>query len=261
MKLTMLGLGDEASLIAQALAARGVDVIANDPAKPKFPVVPFVDSIENAVGQADVVFALNSSLASLISAQTAAPALRPGVLYCDLNATTPDLKKRIAATLPEGSFVDVAIMGSIPDLAEKVPLSVSGAGAQKFIEVFGKLGLNLTYVSEQAGDAAARGQLRSLLANGISAAIIDVLWAAKELGLEHWALAEIQNQLETGAQSTVQKYLDNAGRHAKRLSVELGDTVELLASVGYESTTINGIAATLSKAMHNVKIPFANLED
>jgi hypothetical protein len=34
-----------------------------------------------------------------------------------------------------------------------------------------------------------------------------------------------------------------------------------LASAGYDSTMLNGIAATLSKAMHNIKIPFANLEE
>ena len=257
----MLGLGEEASLLARVFLERGAEVVAHDPTRPKLPVVKLVDSLQDAVSQADVVISLNSSLASLDYATKAATALQPGALYCDLNASTPDLKKRLSALFPQGSFVDVAVMGSISELAHKVPLSVSGSGAAKLVELFEPLGLDLTLVSDQAGDAAARGQLRSLIDNGISAVLVDVLWAAKELGLESWALKEIQNQLEAMDATPVQTRLNQTAKNAKKRSVALGDTVELLAAVGYESTMLNGIAATLSKAMHNVKIPFANPND
>jgi L-threonate 2-dehydrogenase len=261
MKLAMLGLGEESSVIARTLVARGVEVVAYEPSKPKFPLVPVLDSIEAAVSQADVVFSLSSTLTSLNNAKVASTALHPGALYCDLNSSTPDLKKRLQTFFPEGCFVDVAIMGSVQQVGQKVPMSVSGSGAERFIQTFETFGLDLTYVSDHAGDAAARGQIRSLLTNAIAAVIIDVLWAAKALGMEQWALDEIQSQLESNNHPTVQQYLDAVGSNAKRLSVELGDTVELLASAGYDSTMLNGIAATLSKAMHNIKIPFANLEE
>jgi hypothetical protein len=41
----------------------------------------------------------------------------------------------------------------------------------------------------------------------------------------------------------------------------LGDVVEMLSDANYESTMLNGIAATLSKTMHGKKIPFANAPD
>lgn len=260
MKLTVLGLGEAGSLIAKGLANQGADVVAYDPAKPKHPVVPLMDSAEDAVANADVVFSINSSTASLRVAEQVAKHLKAGAIYCDLNTGTPALKKRLSEIMPLGSFVDVAVMKPVPGLSEKVPMSVAGPGAKKFIDLFSGLEMDLTYVSAVPGDAAARKLIRSILAKGMAAVVVDTLWAAKELGLQDWAIEEINREFDTNSSKTVKRYLDGTQQHAKRRSVEMADVVEMLSDAEYESTMVRGVELTLSRVIHGVRIPFAELD-
>lgn len=260
MKLTVLGLGEDGSLIARGLAAQGVEVVGFDTVNQKFPVVPVLESAELAVAEADVVFSLNSSTVSVKVARQVAEHMKPGALYCDLNTGTPSLKKNLAEIMPAGSFVDVAVMKPVPGLAEKVPMSVAGEGAKRFMELFGNLDMDLTYVSDVAGEAAARKLIRSILAKGMAALVIDTLWAAKELGLEDWALEEINREFDTNSHKTVKRYLDGTQQHAKRRSVEMADVLEMLTDAGYESTMVRGVELTLSRVIHGVRVPFAELD-
>jgi len=260
MKLTVLGLGEAGSLIAKGLSEQGIEVVGFDPAKLKQPVVELRESAELAVADADVVFSINSATVSIKLAQQVAAHLKPGALYCDLNTGTPSLKRRLAEIVPEGSFVDVAVMKPVPGLAEKVPLSIAGAGAAKFQELLAPYDLDITYVSEVPGEAAARKLVRSIVAKGMAALIIDTLWAAKELGLEDWAIEEIKNEFDNSSSATVQRYLNGTAQHAKRRSVEMSDVVEMLSDAKYESTMVRGIELTLSRVIHGTRIPFADLD-
>ena len=260
MKLTVLGLGEAGSLIAKGLAAQGVEVVGFDPVKQKNPVVEVFETAEQAVANADVVFSLNSATVSIKVAQQVTAHLKPGAIYCDLNTGTPALKQRLSEIVPAGSFVDVAVMKPVPGLAEKVPLSIAGPGAKKFLELFADLDLDITYVSAVAGEAAARKLIRSVLAKGMAALVIDTLWAAKSVGLQEWALEEINREFDTNSSKTVKRYLDGTQQHAKRRSVEMSDVVEMLSDAGYESTMVRGVELTLSRIIHGVRVPFAELD-
>jgi 3-hydroxyisobutyrate dehydrogenase-like beta-hydroxyacid dehydrogenase len=259
MKLTFLGLGEAGSLLAKDLAERGAEVVAFDSAKPKNPVVPLVESLDDAVANANVVFSLNSANVAIKMAQQAAPHLKQGAIYCDLNRGTPDLKKRLAAIIDPGSFVDIALIEKPAGVAGGDSLTISGGGALKFIEFFDGLGLNINFVSEIAGDAAARGLIRSMLSNGVAAIVIDTLWAAGELGLKDWAIEEMHREFDSNSSQTIKHYLDQTQQNPKRQSVEMADIVETLTEAGYESTTIRGVELTLSRVIHGVRVPFADL--
>ncbi len=260
MKLTILGLGEASSLIAKGLANQGLEVVAFDPAKPKNPVVTLIETAAEAVADADVVLSLNSASLSIKFAQQVAPHLKPGAIYGDLNTGTPALKKRLAELVPAGSFVDVAVMKPVQGLAEKVPLSVAGEGAKRFVELFEGLDMNITYVSDVAGEAAARELIRSILSKGMAALVIDTLWAAKSMDLQDWAIDEINREFDSNSAATVQGYLDGTQQQPKRQSVEIAEVVEMLSDAGYESTMIRGIELTLSRVIHGVRVPFAELD-
>lgn len=265
MKVAVLGLGEAGSLIAKGLADQGLEVVGFDPIKQKNPVVKVSESAEEAVADADVVFSLNSATVSIKLAQQVAPHLKPGSLYCDLNTGTPSLKKRLADIIENSQqagvdFVDVAVMKPVPGLAEKVPLAVAGQGASRFVEAFKNLDLDISYVSQVAGEAAARKLIRSILAKGMAAVAIDTLWAAKSMGLEDWAFEEIKNEFDSSSSKTVQRYLDGTAQHSKRRSVEMADVAEMLSDANYESTMVRGVELTLSRVIHGTGIPFAETD-
>lgn len=261
MRIAVLGLGEAGSLIASGLEAQGADVVGFDPARPRTANVTLSQSAEEAISGADIVLSINSASASIRVAEHASQHLKPGALFCDLNTGTPSLKARLSQLFPDGSFVDVAVMKPVPGSAEKVPMSVSGSGAKKFVEQFKELDLNITYVSDVPGEAAARKLLRSIFAKGMAAVVIDYLWAAKEMGLENWAFEEVIAEFESSNGQTVQRYLSGTAKHAKRRSVEMSDVVAMLSEVGYDSTMVGPIELTLNRVIHSKKIPFSDSEN
>lgn len=257
VRIGVIGLGEAGSLIAGGLQAAGALVTGFDPATPASPPVPVAADVAAAVAGADLVISINSSTVSRKVAERVVPLLEPGMIYADLNTGTPALKRSLAALFPEGVFADVAIMKPVPGLAEKVPMGVAGEGARRFIELLEPLGLDLEYVSEVPGEAAARKLLRSILAKGMAAVLIDCLWAAETMGLQDWAYEEILREFESSSAETAKRYLTGTAQHVKRRQIEMMDVTEMLNEVGYQSTMVDGVALTYSRILHSKKIPFS----
>jgi putative dehydrogenase len=256
-KIAVIGLGEAGSLIAAGLQAAGARVRGFDPQKPSDPPVPIAATLEEAVAGADVVLSINSSTVARKVAARAAPLLEPGAIFADLNTGTPALKRTIADLFAEGVFADVAIMSPVPGLGEKVPMGVAGTGARRFVQLMEPLGLDLDYVSEVPGEAAARKLLRSILAKGMAGVLIDCLWAAETMGLEAWAYDEIQREFASSSADTAKRYLTGTSQHLKRRQIEMMDVTEMLNEVGYQSTMVDGVALTYSRILHGKKIPFS----
>lgn len=256
-RIAVIGLGEAGGLIASGLHAAGADVVAFDPAPSDGVDVPKAESAAAALSGADVILSINSSTVAHKVALDAAPSLRTEAIFADLNTGTPSMKRAIEAALPNGSFVDVAIMKPVPGLAEKVPMSAAGPAAQRFIELLQPLGLELEYVSDVAGEAAARKLLRSILAKGMAAVLIDTLWAAEAMGLQDWAYDEIQREFDSSTSTTAKRYLTGTAQHVKRRQIEMMDVTEMLNETGYQSTMVDGVALTYSRILHSKRIPFS----
>lgn len=254
----MLGLGEASSLIAKGLADQGVEVVGFDFAKKDNPLVPQIESAADAVSDADVVLSLNSTTLATKFAEQVVEHLKPGTLYCDLNVSTPALKRKLSEIFPEGSFVDVAVMKPVAGLAEKVPLSVAGPGAEKFMALFEGLDMNVTYVSAETGQAAAHNLLSNMLAKNIAGAVIDYMWAAEQLGLQDWAFEELQQEFDSMTAATAKGYLVDTVKHAKRREIEMMDVVEMLEGVNYQSLFAAPNQLIYNKIYHLKKVPFSD---
>jgi len=257
IRIAVIGLGEAGSLIASGLAVAGAQVVGFDPANPANPPVPVAKSVGDVVAGADVVISINSSTVAEKVAEQVAPLLDPGAVYADLNTGTPALKRSLAAAFADGVFADVAIMKPVPGLAEKVPMGVAGPGARRFIGLLEPFGMDLEYVSEVPGEAAARKLLRSILAKGMAAVLIDCLWAAESMGLTEWAYEEILREFDSSSAETAKRYLTGTAQHVKRRQIEMMDVSEMLNDAAYQSTMVDGVALTYSRILHSKKIPYS----
>lgn len=257
MRVAVIGLGEAGRLIAGGLHAAGLDTVGFDPALPATPLLPVAESAAEAVAGADLVISINSSAVAVKVAKQILPLLEPGAIYADFNTGTPALKRKLAALFPSGTFADVAIMKPVPGLAEKVPMGVAGSGARRFIELLEPFELNLEYVSEVPGDAAARKLLRSILAKGMASVLIDCLWAAESMSQQDWAYEEILREFDSSSADTAKRYLSGTAQHLKRRQIEMMDVTDMLGEVGYQSTIVDGVALTYSRILHGKKIPFS----
>jgi 3-hydroxyisobutyrate dehydrogenase-like beta-hydroxyacid dehydrogenase len=189
MEVAVLGLGEAGGRIAADLVAAGCAVRAWDPARRPAGIAN-ADSDLSAVRGADVVLSVNAAAVALDAAVRVAGELGRDTLYADLNTASPQLKRELAEALPV-QFADVALIGAVPSFGLATPALASGAGAERFAELFRPLGMPVEVVGVRPGDAAGLKLLRSVFMKGIAAAAIESLEAARATGVEDRVHADI----------------------------------------------------------------------
>lgn len=262
LRIAVLGLGDEAQVLAVELAQAGADVVAFDPTVRRLPGVSLAESLAEAVSNAEVVFSLTSPMQALKTAREAAAAIAesrtaeaPASIYVDLNPATPSTKRSLAATFVDGIFVDGSLSVTGTEAKPEFSLSASGPAAQKLADALTGLPITVDVVSDAPGDAAARALLRSLLVEGIANAVIDTLWAAETLGMQDWAFEEVLREFDASSAQSITAKLSATSTNFKPLQMEMQNVLEMLAESGYESTMLAPIQFTHGRLMHGKKIP------
>ena len=198
--------------------------------------------VRTAVGGADVVLSVNSAKVAREVAAEALPALGDGAVYADLNTAAPARKRELAELAGE-RFADVALLGPVPARGIATPALASGAGAQAFADLVGPLGMPVTVVSAQAGDAAAMKLVRSVFMKGLAASLVESMQAAEAAGCADWLAGEIA---EVIGEPLRDRLLEGSHTHASRRVDEMEAAAALLQELGVEPRIANASAALLS---------------
>jgi 3-hydroxyisobutyrate dehydrogenase-like beta-hydroxyacid dehydrogenase len=243
--VAVLGLGEAGSRLAADLAAAGATVRGFDPDEAAAAELPGrVFDATSAVSGAEVVLSVNAGRTACAAASSVLPALRPDVLYADLNTGPPELKRELAALVAPARFADVALLGPVPARGLGTPALASGAGAQAFADALGPLGMPVEVVSENAGDAATLKLLRSVFMKGLAAAAIESLEAAEAAGHADWLRDEIA---EVIGEPFLDRLLEGSRRHAVRRVDEMEAAQAVLVELGVEPRIAAATAALLAE--------------
>jgi len=243
--VAVLGLGEAGGAIATDLVAQGVVTRGFDPEPSRVAAgVERSPSASDAVAHAEVVLSVNAQSVAVSVAQSVVGSLTPAHLYADLNTTSAEVKREVAAAIaPSGAaFVDVALLAPVPGLGLRTPCLVSGSGAERFSAVFGALGMPVETLSDVPGDAATRKLLRSVFMKGLAAAVIESLSAAELAGCEPWLRAQIAAVIDP---SLIDRLVDGSKQHALRRIDEMAAAAAVVADLGLEPHVAVAAAAVL----------------
>ena len=238
----MLGLGEAGGRIAADLVAAGCAVRGWDPARRPAGIAN-ASSDRSAVRGADVVLSTTTAAFALDAAVGVAGELGGGTLYADLNTASPQLKRELAAALPV-QFADVALIGVVPSLGLATPALASGAGAERFAEIFRPLGMPVEVVGPDAGDAAGLKLLRSVFMKGIAAAAIESLEAARAAGVEDRVHADIAGVI---GEPLLERLLSGSRMHAARRVDEMRAAAAYLEELGVAPRVASAAARAASR--------------
>jgi 3-hydroxyisobutyrate dehydrogenase-like beta-hydroxyacid dehydrogenase len=238
--VAVLGLGEAGSAIAGDLVAAGVDVRGYDPVRQDG-----VESAADAARGADAVLSLNSAAAAVAVAESVAGTLAADALYADLNSAAPEVKRAVGAAAAPAAFADVALMGPVPGHGIRTPALASGPGAERFAELLGGLGMPVTVVGPEPGEAAARKLARSVFAKGLAAAVGEALAAAERLDCDEWLYDELARALDEADERLLRRLIDGSRRHAVRRAEEMAAAVEMLDELGVEPRVASAAEAWL----------------
>lgn len=229
-------MGQAGSAIAADLASAGAEVTGFDPAVPAAPDgVEMAASAAEAARECDAVLSLNSAAAAVPAAESVSAEIS-GALFADLNTAAPARKLEVAAIAAAAGaeFADVGLIGPVPGNGLRTPALVSGPGAQRFERIFGELGMPVTVVGPEPGEASARKLARSVFAKGLAASVGEALAAAERLGCGEWMHDELERTLTDADAALLQRLIEGSRAHAARRVEEMEAATQMLTELEVE---------------------------
>jgi hypothetical protein len=127
-------------------------------------------------------------------------------------------------------------MGGLTQQRHKVPTLVSGSGADKFIGLMAPARMNLSKVSDKAGDAIAIKLVRSVYMKGIASLQTEMLEAAYKLQVQDLVIPSIAGSVEKPFVDQMNFLVPAGAIHAERQSHEMADCMVMLQDIGIMPT-------------------------
>jgi 3-hydroxyisobutyrate dehydrogenase-like beta-hydroxyacid dehydrogenase len=252
-RIAVIGLGEAGSEIARDLVAAGASVRGFDPAAPAVDGVASAPSAADAASGAEIVLSVNAASVAKRVAESVAGALGPDAVFADLNTASPGAKRAVAAVVAAAGarFADVALMAPVAGRGLRTPALASGDGAGRFAAVAGGLGMPVTAIGPEPGDAAARKLVRSVFMKGLAAAIGEALDAAARLGARDEVYADLERTLADADGALLARLIEGSPRHAARRAEEMAAARAMLDEFGVEPR----IAAASEAWLRSLRAP------
>lgn len=200
--------------------------------------VELVESAKEIAKECDVIFAAVPSSFTLDVCEEIKSLLRPAQLYVDVSASTPAMKEKIWGEIKDSgvSFVDAAMLGSLPKDKHRVPITASGNGAAAFQELMTPYGMKITLAGDKAGSASAIKLVRSIFMKGIAGLMIEMLQAADAYGVAEEVVASVGESMDGIAfTSHLDRLVTGTALHCGRRAAELKGSMAMLEEAGLSS--------------------------
>jgi 3-hydroxyisobutyrate dehydrogenase-like beta-hydroxyacid dehydrogenase len=252
-RIALIGFGEVGGIFGRDFAASGFsvstfDILLNAEgsraamlARAKSSKVRPYDTLDEAVRGADLVISAVTASSAAEVGKNAAPLLRVGQTYLDINSVSPDTKLKIARMMNQSSaaFVEAAVMAAVPPQRLKVPMLLGGAHAATAAEQLRAIGMNVKPISERVGVASAIKMCRSIIIKGLEAITVESMFTARRYGAEKQVLESLAATFpDMGWNGELPDYLiSRVAEHGKRRAAEMREAAEAVADAGLEPLT------------------------
>ena len=257
LRIGLIGYGEVGRIFTAGLQERAAwagawDVKFADPAQRNEPLahaaaagVAVCDSFAALCAQANLVISAVTASNTLAVAQAAAPHIRPGSFFLDLNSASPGTKQQAAALIDAAGahYVEAGVMTSVPPYGIRVPMLLGGAHAARLQPVLAGLGMDVTVASDRLGIASATKMCRSIMIKGLEALVLESYTTARHYGVEDAMIATLQETFP-GIDWTKQGayFFSRVAQHGKRRAEEMREVANTVREAGFEPFMASAIA-------------------
>ncbi len=193
-------------------------------------------TIVEAVRDADLVISAVTAAETVAAARAAAPHLKAGAWFMDLNSSSPEAKIEAAGVIDGagGRYVEVAVMSPIEPRRLSSPMLLGGTHAEAFAPVARALGFaGAAIYSEVPGKAAATKLCRSVMIKGLEALISESLLSARYYGVEDTVLESLNNLFPHADWPGYARYMiSRTLEHGVRRGEEMREAAKTVAAAG-----------------------------
>ena len=199
--------------------------------------IELLPSVEKVLEVSNMVISATSASEAVNVANAAAPFLSKSDIFVDVNAACPDTMKEVFDILRKTDciFVDVAMMADVKSNRHKVPMFVSGPGAERFEKLMSPFNMNIKIVGEAPGQASAIKMVRSVYTKGIEALLIEAFTAAQEYKIVDLTMENLAESMDgTAFEKRANVLLGKTAIHSARRIHEMEDVIKTLKSLGVD---------------------------
>lgn len=252
--ITLFGLGEAGSLIGSDLVhagpASGVEmtITGYDPADVNTPDgIVRVENPAEAVAEADFILSFTGSVDAKAALNQAIDVTPKTAVYADFASASAGLKRELATVAQNAGFkfCDVALMAMVPGNGIKTPAMFAGNGAVELNDLLKDFGMPIDIVSDNAGDAAERKLLRSVVIKGLAGLMIESLEGAHRAGCENWLWKNLVDEFTAMDENMLRRLVQGTAVHAGRRFHEMEASAQQLIDLGVEPVMTRSTVANL----------------
>ena len=197
--------------------------------------VEAVEDLGAAVDGADLIFSTVTADQAFAAASSAAPWLKPGAFFFDLNSCAPSTKQKSAAVIEAagGRYVDIAVMATITPHYHHTPMLICGDHSAAALAALQVLDMAPKLVSGPVGRASTIKMIRSVMMKGIEALTAECFWAASKAGVVDEVAASLDaSQTDMGWKQQAHYYAERMTTHGIRRAAEMREVQKTLIDHG-----------------------------
>ena len=197
--------------------------------------VDAAEDIHSAVDGADLIFSTVTADQAFAAASSAAPWLKPGAFFFDLNSCAPSTKQNSASVIEAagGQYIDIAVMATITAHHHHTPMLICGDHSTAALAALEALDMSPTLVPGPVGRASTIKMVRSVLVKGIEALTAECFWAASKAGVIDEVAASLDaSQTEMGWRDQAHYNLERMTTHGIRRAAEMREAQKTLIDLG-----------------------------
>jgi 3-hydroxyisobutyrate dehydrogenase-like beta-hydroxyacid dehydrogenase len=248
--VVVFGLGEAGSSMAVDLVDAGLVVRAFDPAPVPTPSgVVRVDDPRDAFPGVDLVMAVTAASDASTAMRQAWELVDSPTVYADLATAAPRLKVELAAVAGAKAvpFVDVALMAPVPGRGLATPALACGTGSSRYAAIVNDLGGRVEVVGDEAGLAAGRKLMRSIMTKGLTGLLMETMELATARRDHEWLWRHLVDELTSIDEAFLVRLLEGTGKHIERRLHEMEAAHELLTEMGVPAPMTDGTVAALQR--------------
>jgi len=244
--LGLIGFGEVGRIFAAGLGAHFASVRVWDI---DFRAVPpglqACASLHELAQTCDLVISAVTAANTLAVAQEAAPHLRPGTVFLDLNSASPGTKLQASQVVEAAGahYVEAGVMTSVPPFGIKVPMLLGGPQAQALSVRCNAMGMDTRVVAATIGTASAIKMCRSVMIKGLEALVIESYTTARAYGVEAHVLPTLAETFPSiDWEKTGGYFFSRVAQHGKRRAEEMRECAQTVREVGFAPLMAEAIA-------------------
>ncbi len=262
IKLGLIGFGEVGSTLGRGFREEGiVEIAAYDKYAFDGPFreliqeragkanVPLVRSPQELAARSEVIIGVTPGVATDESAPALASHLTADHHNVHIAPATPKVKQEVGATLKASAaqIADASIMGTPHIDGHRLPILISGPAAQAFLEVMTPWGLKIEFVPGELGAASGIKIMRSVIAKGLEALLVECMLGASRYGIDQAVLASFDQFMATRSFTSMANFLITTGSiHAERRSHEAQMSADALIEAGIDPIMTRATAERLA---------------